>query len=95
MTDHSGLDVRTRLEMLVGLLADELTPTRELVRQIRLRANASYATKSDLEHFLCTTGQSVMTSHSCFLEIKAINAIGTDKEEETEREVNEFVVQRL
>jgi hypothetical protein len=71
MSDHSGLDARTRLEMLVGLLANELTPTRELVRQIRLRANASYATKSDLEHLIDSTGSIRDDLTFMLLEIKS------------------------
>jgi hypothetical protein len=47
--DHSHLDVRVRQEMLVGHLADLLTPTRGLVSQFRLRANASMTTRSELE----------------------------------------------
>ena len=47
-TNYSALPPIMRLEMLVGLLFDQLAPARELIAQLKLRANASHATRSDL-----------------------------------------------
>jgi hypothetical protein len=46
--DHSHLDRSERLELLVGHLADLLTPARELVSNLKLRSNAAHTTRSDL-----------------------------------------------
>jgi hypothetical protein len=46
----SSLDKVVRLELLVGHLADLLTPARELISQLRLRSNASHARRSKLAH---------------------------------------------
>lgn len=46
--DYSGQDPILRLELLVGHFADLLAPARELVARLRLRTNASLATRSDL-----------------------------------------------
>ena len=54
--DHSALPPIVRLELLVGLLSDQLMPARELVAQLKLLANASHVTKSDLALLLEFTG---------------------------------------
>jgi hypothetical protein len=47
--DHSEQDVRIRLELLVGRLANLLTPARDLVAVLRVRGNASAQTRAALE----------------------------------------------
>lgn len=47
--DYSGLPVMVRLELLVGLLQDQLMPMHELSKQLKLRANAGYQTRNDLD----------------------------------------------
>jgi hypothetical protein len=47
MTDD---EQAVRLELLIGHLADILTPARDLVGELRLRANASTVTRGELEH---------------------------------------------
>ncbi len=46
--DHSHLDRAVRLELLVGHLADLLTPALELILQLRLLTNAGHTTRSEL-----------------------------------------------
>lgn len=54
--DHSHLPVEVRLELVVGALADLLAPARSLTTQLKLRANASAATRSDLDHLIELAG---------------------------------------
>jgi hypothetical protein len=44
----SHLDAAVRAELLVGSLSDVLGPARQWLELIRLRANASHASRSDL-----------------------------------------------
>jgi hypothetical protein len=52
----AGVDPEIRLEMLVGYLADQMHPIRELVDALRLQSNASHTTRSKLEHLLQLAG---------------------------------------
>jgi hypothetical protein len=53
---YSHLDADVRAEMLVGHLADMLSPVRALAGAIRLQSNASVVTRGKLEHLLDLTG---------------------------------------
>ena len=46
----------TRLELLIGHLADLLTPARELVTTLRLRSNASHTSREELRHLVDLSG---------------------------------------
>jgi hypothetical protein len=50
--DHSGLPRIVRLEMLIGLLADQLAVTLDSVKQLKIACNASCQTKGALEHLI-------------------------------------------
>jgi hypothetical protein len=45
-------EVGWRLELLVGHLSDLLEPAQQLMSELRLRANASHASRSDLEFLI-------------------------------------------
>jgi hypothetical protein len=49
-------DPRVRLELLIGHLADQLAPARELVDTLRLRSNASTITSGHLDHLCWAAG---------------------------------------
>ena len=49
-------DREVRLELLIGHLADLLTPSRELVNELQLRSNASHVTRGELAFLRQLTG---------------------------------------
>jgi hypothetical protein len=54
--DYGGEDVVWRLELLSGHLSDYVTHTHELVKRLKIRANASHTTRSQLSHLNDLTG---------------------------------------
>ena len=70
---HSHLPADIRLEMLVGHLADQLTPARGLVTTLRLRSKSTM-TRGDLQHLIDMTGSLWMTLNRIKEEATAIRA---------------------
>jgi len=52
LKDVSGLPQKVRLEMLIGLLADQLALTLDNVKELKIACNASCQTKGALEHLI-------------------------------------------
>jgi hypothetical protein len=56
IVNHSHLPQPVRLELLIGHLADALAPARTLIKALRLQANASVTTRTQLEALLDQAG---------------------------------------
>jgi len=76
--DHSQLDPIIRLELLVGHLSDLLSPARELISQLQLRANASSQRRSDLALLRELTGNIWRQLDVIRDEIKELRAKGME-----------------